>query len=1233
MRITKVKIDKGEEAKKPMVLMHRRSNKGSLILESIHNQNKPAPVYINETNRIINHLKNDNFKTSILKKTLEDSSKIKIELCETCQSKKNRKELCEDCKSKPGYLAKSLASKLEKLFDSIINGIIENKSVQLKPFDVSSDEIVQLEHCLKHKFRSSLNYRDKTNQPKTFCLLVDLSDYLSSKDRTHLISYQEWVSYYLETKKDFTRKSVIENRIVVDYDKDNTLSSRKTCLKEWEADYKASGKLNLSHLKTTFGLDAKPLLFPEPSDETNFQFNLSVKKALQLYQKDLFGAKDRNGKDNPNYLANRANKELTIYYNEVVKYIEHYFPIKNKNKNKTLTLKQAQHYLKPDTIHNTVTHQIENAIHQQLLQKGKAALHQFNEETNSSTLSSVKRNEFFVLNLIEACAFATNNIRNIVDCQQAQDILGHTDLIKSLKAFETPETAPPSTDSENHFSNEIYRLFFDEELAYGSATEIESFKQTIWAMRGAVQQIRNKVVHYKTDSLNTIFNLDTFDYDGLLDKHYTNTRFKTYLDNDLSQAKARFVEQLQSNDVLNYYTSQNIQTFLSRFKFSLSKCPIPFAPGFKTIYSEGSNLQKGNSTLQLTFYHLKDKTAEETKASKAYDSYRFLLKLIYNYCFLNYFLNDDHKEDFSATVDFILEKNRELAGKDKKSSNAHKNSKYQYAFKEIPRMDEDKDENKEMIADYLSKIHSLAVQEENKKKEKGDGQFYHTRRFIERLFAKGFDDFLKKQKIDFLLSPNQRLSKEETQPEYRTLIDQINIQHQIKSNSDAHIAFYTFCKLLDAQHLSDLRNEFIKYQASAITPEDRTKFSFIIDILGLCLLSVDSPKNKADEEENKIGGRMTDAEKTRWETDLSPFVEKEGDQFVGNDCYMQQDNYTPVVHASIRLIRKYGTMELLKQLIEQETADKNSPSFKVTAKDYSEWQSFKVQIPEKGRSLIEEYMETRNLLHKKWVEINKGNKKDKIALNKEEEERYKKACEEIERYDWLDNKIHLVHLKQLHNLMIEILSRLTRFVALWDRDFVTFDRQLVERDFIFTGFINLREICKNNKNIEKYKENIIKRTDGSAISSADFDNIKKDTDFKQTIYSKTFFKENKNAPAYRNFIAHYNYITKNATVYSMIDLINNLIELMQYDRKLRNAVSKSIIQVFDRHGMELRFKFKDDTKGNKKENNEAEKHELVLDKDSVRPKTIKHIGNAEIETKLVSEEYCNLCKKLLEMKK
>lgn len=47
---------------------------------------------------------------------------------------------------------------------------------------------------------------------------------------------------------------------------------------------------------------------------------------------------------------------------------------------------------------------------------------------------------------------------------------------------------------------------------------------------------------------------------------------------------------------------------------------------------------------------------------------------------------------------------------------------------------------------------------------------------------------------------------------------------------------------------------------------------------------------------------------------------------------------------------------------------------------------------------------------------------------------YVKICSAIDRYNWLDNKVHLEHINKLHNLTIDILGRMAGFNTLFERE-------------------------------------------------------------------------------------------------------------------------------------------------------------------------------------------------------
>lgn len=219
---------------------------------------------------------------------------------------------------------------------------------------------------------------------------------------------------------------------------------------------------------------------------------------------------------------------------------------------------------------------------------------------------------------------------------------------------------------------------------------------------------------------------------------------------------------------------------------------------------------------------------------------------------------------------------------------------------------------------------------------------------------------------------------------------------------------------------------------------------------------------------------------------------------------------------------------------------------------------------------------------------------------------YVKICSAIDRYNWLDNKVHLEHINKLHNLTIDILGRMAGFNTLFERD--------------------LQYYCNCNEKVRSLLK---------PESSEGFDfskGLPKFTEEQNSILFQTFLVEGYRDT--RNFVAHFNFLNSfedsySKNRYSLIDVINRLRKQFKYDRKLKNAVSKAIIKLFEKHGMVLILSFPE------------EAHELVV-KD-VFPRKITHFSKLKldkkieqkpkVETDMVPKEFCAMCKSLLELNK
>ena len=478
-----------------------------------------------------------------------------------------------------------------------------------------------------------------------------------------------------------------------------------------------------------------------------------------------------------------------------------------------------------------------------------------------------------------------------------------------------------------------------------------------------------------------------------------------------------------------------------------------------------------------------------------------------------------------------------------------------------------------------------------------------------QVFTKGFDSFLNNPRFYFVSKPKNQLSGEETNEAKADRLNNIEEQMggvcKVKQNcivpeNPAHVAFYTFCKLLDAPHLGNFRNELIKFTRTT------GEWEHLFEIIELCLLSADTVpannnprKEKGQERERK--DLMDRLGFTRKFIDPAARIENWGDLF------LQSDTVTPVTHAPIELCRKYGTLGLLEKLIT------DCSQFKITENDFEEWQSYQQKVPVENdgsgvmQSLIAKQIATRETLHRQWVDAKNNDEKERIREQKNKRKfgrgykprysnfaknfierhgaEYRQVCTRIDQYNWLDNKLHFVHLNKLHGLVIDILGRMAGFVAVWERDFQ-----------FFSGHFGASDPSKANDFSKKIPEK-------GEMKGEEF-------------YKKLFLADN--FREVRNHISHFNYLTTAASLYSLVDLINELRKLMHYDRKFKNAVSKSFIDMFDRHGMILKLKF----------NN---KHVLKIE--SLTPKTLNHLGKNDITTNQVSMEYCELCRNLLEFRK
>ena len=389
--------------------------------------------------------------------------------------------------------------------------------------------------------------------------------------------------------------------------------------------------------------------------------------------------------------------------------------------------------------------------------------------------------------------------------------------------------------------------------------------------------------------------------------------------------------------------------------------------------------------------------------------------------------------------------------------------------------------------DYLKELQKKLFNEETSKRKEGflsDNETGKYQKFLDLLFVKGFNDFALTNKLNIEFK-SQKLDEANQAQDLAKLFE--NMVQQYNPQAISQVGFWIFSKMLDASHLNELSNQISKYtQACQDMGKTGTQeYNDLENARKIILLCLQTNDKKYDNPQN-------DTKKAK--NLLKSFVDDVNADWV-RQKYFQGDGQTPVIFAALEQIQKYSALHIMRQVVQQAKAQ-------ITAKDFNDWQELKPKVAD--------WMKDRQALHDKWV-------KNK-TLEKKEKEEYKKICEDINHYEWLNNKLNFIHIKKLYHLLMDILGRFAGYAVHHER---------IEAS-----------LCKQEK--KDAQKNKQKRT-----------------------------PQDPN----RNYIAHFNYIGYNQLPrHSILDMIAMGRQIVQNDRKLKNAVAKSLITILDRHGVIIQFK-------------------------------------------------------------
>lgn len=260
----------------------------------------------------------------------------------------------------------------------------------------------------------------------------------------------------------------------------------------------------------------------------------------------------------------------------------------------------------------------------------------------------------------------------------------------------------------------------------------------------------------------------------------------------------------------------------------------------------------------------------------------------------------------------------------------------------------------------------------------------------------------------------------------------------------------------------------------------------------------------------------------------------------------------------LREIMRYGHLPALRSIFDDH---------RITSAKVDEFKRAEEKAPD-GGSAIAAHQERREWLHEKWSRRRK-------EFTADDRENYVEALKEVVGHRHLAAQVTLTNHVRLHRLMMAVLGRLVDFSGLWERDLYFVTLALIHQSGrrpadVFTG------------------DGIEKLRNGQIVDAVDkVREAGSEPDLMDQVGAHFGPVEKRKPPvSLRNDFAHFNMLRpKTAQKKSetsreqsgtppRVDLsacVNQARRLMAYDRKLKNAVSQSIMELLHREGLELRW--------------------------------------------------------------
>jgi hypothetical protein len=252
------------------------------------------------------------------------------------------------------------------------------------------------------------------------------------------------------------------------------------------------------------------------------------------------------------------------------------------------------------------------------------------------------------------------------------------------------------------------------------------------------------------------------------------------------------------------------------------------------------------------------------------------------------------------------------------------------------------------------------------------------------------------------------------------------------------------------------------------------------------------------------------------------------------------DDYR-IPRRGLREIMRFGHLPVLRAVFMQHTVKSTEVSQYLQAEGLGS-----------DKSGIAAWQELRESLHDKWT-------RTKREFLLEDVRSYVEALSNVVRHRHLSAHVTLTDHVKLHRLLMTVLGRLVDYSGLWERDLY-----FVTLALAYESGCRLGQVFTNDGLQYLGKGQIVSALDNrqqSAEAHAFAGRLNR--------YFGKGFERGSSAVKIRNEFAHFNMLKPASLPVDLSACVNNARYLVAHDRKLKNAVSKSIKEKLHREGLVL----------------------------------------------------------------